>query len=76
MFIPEDTTYNDIRKKSLDEWLKNMEQHEDLAVKGGIALVRGYIKHLEDENKRLEEENLLKNTYMKKVVCELKNKKK
>lgn len=30
MFIKEDTTYNDIREKSLLSWLDEMEQHEDI----------------------------------------------
>lgn len=29
---------------------------------------REYIQHLKDENKRLEEQNKLKNEYLKKVV--------
>lgn len=68
MFFSEDNTYNDIRKKSLEQWLTDMEQHDDLAVKGGVALVRGYIEHLESDNKRLRDENKLKNNYLKKVA--------
>ena len=68
MFNKEDTTYNDIREKSLFQWLDEMEQHEDVAVRGGVKLTREYIQHLKDENKRLEEQNKLKNEYLKKVV--------
>ena len=35
MFIKEDNTYNDIREKSLLQWLNEMEKHEDVAVRGG-----------------------------------------
>ena len=45
-----------------------MEKHEDIAVRGGVKLTREYIQHLKDENKRLEEQNKLKNEYLKKVV--------
>lgn len=68
MFLPEDNSYNDIREKSLNSWLMEMEQHEDLAVRGGVRLARAYIQHLQDENKRLKEENELKNSYLKKMA--------
>lgn len=68
MFNREDNTYNEIRAKSLFQWLDEMEKHEDIAVRGGVKLTREYIQHLKDENKRLEEQNKLKNEYLKKVV--------
>ena len=68
MFIKEDNTYNDIREKSLLQWLNEMEKHEDVAVRGGVKLAKEYIQHLKDENKRLDSENNLKNEYLKKVV--------
>ena len=68
MFNREDNTYNVICVKSLFEWLYEMEKHVDLAVRGGVKLTREYIQHLKDENKRLEEQNKLKNEYLKKVV--------
>lgn len=68
MFIKEDTTYNDIRSRSLDSWLDEMEKHEDIAVRGGVKLTREYVKHLKDEIDRLKDELELKNTYLKKVA--------
>ena len=44
-----------------------MEQHEDLAVSGGVQLAREYVQHLKDEIKRQEESNQLKIDYMKKL---------
>lgn len=67
MFEKQDTTYNDIREKSLEQWLKDMEKHEDVAVRGGVKLTRDYVKHLQDEIKRLQDENELKNQYLKKT---------
>ncbi len=67
MFMKEDHTYNNIREKSLDQWLSQMQQHEDIAVRGGVKLAREYIQHLKDENKRLLEQNELKNEYLKKL---------
>lgn len=68
MFFREDTTYNDIREKSLNQWLEEMSGHEDVAVRGGVKLCRDYIEFLKRENKKLKEENELKNSYLKKAA--------
>lgn len=68
MFFREDHTYNDIRKKSLLQWIEEMEQHEDIAVRAGIPLVKDYLLFLEEEKKRLQDENALKNQYLKKIA--------
>ena len=36
MFNREDNTYNEIRERSLFQWLDEMEKHEDIAVRGKI----------------------------------------
>lgn len=71
MFLPEDTTYNDIREKSLNQWLEEMERHEDVAVRCGVRLCRDYILHLQQENEKLKQENTLKNSYLKKLKSEM-----
>lgn len=63
----EDTTFNDIRERSLNQWLDEMEQHEDIAVRGGVRLTRDYLDYLKKENVRLREENELKNQFLKKL---------
>lgn len=70
MFIKEDTTYNDIRKKSLNNWLDEMESHDDVSVRGGVRLTREYVSHLENEIDRLHRELELKNSYLKKMKME------
>ncbi|MBO5426269.1 MAG: hypothetical protein J6A25_12235 [Lachnospiraceae bacterium] len=67
MFTQPDNTFNDIRQKSLEAWFAEMEQHEDIAVRGGVKLCRDYIKYLEDEKAKLKDENELKNSYLKKL---------
>lgn len=67
MFTREDNTYNNIREKSLLQWLEEMEQHEDVAVRGGVKLCREYMQHLKDQNEKLKQENELKNEYLKKM---------
>ncbi len=62
-----DNTFNEIREKSLFQWLEEMEAHEDIAVRGGVKLTREYIQHLKEEIQRLESENDLKAQYLKKL---------
>lgn len=68
MFMKEDNTYNDIREKSLMQWLDEMEQHEDIAVRGGVKLCREYMQYLKERNEKLEEEKELKNFYLRKMA--------
>lgn len=67
IFGSEDNTYNDIREKSLMQWLDELEQHEDIAVRGGVKLAKEYFGHLKDEIRKLESENELKAQYLRKM---------
>ena len=67
MFRMEDNTYRDLRERSLMQWLEEMEAHEDMTVRGGVRLCREYIQSLKDENRRLLEQNELKNQYLRKL---------
>jgi len=67
MFFKEDNTFNEIREKSLMQWLDEMERHDDVAVRGGVKLCREYIAHLEQKNQRLQESNELTKQYLKKM---------
>lgn len=71
----EDNTYNDIREKSLMQWLDDMEKHEDVAVRGGVKLAKEYFCYLKEENKRLKAESSLKSEYLKKVAEKKNNEK-
>ena len=68
MFRIEDNTYRDLRERSLHQWLRDMEQHEDMTVRGGVKLCREYLEYLQAENRRLREENELKNSYLRKMA--------
>lgn len=72
MFIKEDNTYNDIREKSIRQWLDEMSGHPDLAVRGGVKVTRDYIDYLKQEIKRHEEANKLKDEYLKKLKSQTK----
>lgn len=70
MWQKEDTTYRDLRERSLDQWLTEMEAHEDLQVRDGVRLAREYIAYLKKENQSLQEQNQLTQTYLKKAILD------
>lgn len=67
MFIQDDNTYNNLREKSFLQWLEYCSKHEDIAVRGGVKLAYEYVEMLNNEIKRLKEQNELKNEYLKKI---------
>lgn len=67
MFFQEDNTYNDIRKKSMIQWLQQLETSEDIENRGGAKLTLDYLAHLERKIKELEDKNALKDKYLKKL---------
>ena len=40
MWTKEDNTFNDIRKRSVEQWLNDIEDNEDLVVRGGVKVTR------------------------------------
>lgn len=69
MYFSDKSEYQDIREKSLMQWLDEMEQHEDIAVWGGVKLAREYVQSLQKEIENLKSENELKKEYMKKLMA-------
>ena len=69
MYFPDKSEYQDIREKSLMQWLDEMEQHEDIAVRGGVKLAREYVQSIQKEIENLKSENELKKEYMKKLMA-------
>ena len=67
MFGTPDNTYNDIRERSLLQWLDEMEAYEDVAVRCGVRLAREYMEYLKEENIKLKHECDLKDKYLKKM---------
>lgn len=68
MYFSDKSEYQDIREKSLMQWLDEMEQHEDIAVRGGVKLAREYVQSLQKEIENLKSENELKKEYLKKLM--------
>ena len=69
MFRIEDNTYRELRERSLLQWLEEMEAHEDMTVRGGVRLCRDYLAFLEEENRRLKEQNALTQQYLRKLAA-------
>lgn len=67
MFFREDNTYNEIREKSIRQWLEEMGRHEDIAVRGGVKVNVDYIESLKKQIAVLEEKNALKDKYLKQM---------
>ena len=67
IFNREDKTFNNIQDKALNQWLDEMEKHDDVSVRCGVKLARDYVDFLKDEIERLKEENKVKNEYLKKM---------
>lgn len=74
MFIKEDNTFSEIREKSIRQWLSEMSNHEDVAVRGGVKVTTDYLDDLKKQIQQLEEKNKLKDEYLKKVKEKLKKK--
>ena len=70
LYFTKKSEFNDIREKSLAQWLDEMEKHPDIAVRGGVKLAREYVQYLQDEITHLEKEKALKDTYLKKMKME------
>ena len=67
MLAKDDTTFNVIREKSLQQWLNEMSSHEDVSVRGGVTLAREYVEYLELKIQKLEQKNKLKDEYLKRM---------
>lgn len=67
MFFENDNTYNDIRERSVKQWLEEMSAHEDITVRGGVRVTTEYIESLKKQIAVLEEKNTLKDGYLKKL---------
>ena len=68
MFGKKDTTYDEVRDKSISQWLEGMSQHEDIEVRGGVRVTKDYMDDLKKTIILLEEKNTLKDKYLKKLM--------
>jgi len=67
MFGKEDNTFNELREKSIVQWLDQMSGHDEIAVRGGVKVTKDFIGDLQRKIASLENENKLKDKYLKKL---------
>lgn len=67
MFGLKDNTFNELRDKSIKQWLDGMAKHDDIEVRGGVKVTKEYIDGLKKKITSLENENKLKDKYLKKL---------
>ena len=67
MLIKEDKSFDNLREKSVMKWLEDLKTHKDIEVRGGVEITSEYIESLKKKIKQLEDKNLLKDKYLKKI---------
>lgn len=67
MFNKEDNSFNEVRAKSVLQWLDSMVDHSDIEVRGGVKVTKDYISSLKKQIENLEDKNNLKDKYLKKL---------
>lgn len=67
MFNRVDNTFNELREKSVSQWLDSMVDHEDIEVRGGVKVTKDYIDSLKQTIRNLEDKNITKDKYLKKL---------
>lgn len=70
MFGREDNTYDELRENSIEQWFKDIDRHDDILVRGGVKVTRDYIADLKKKITMLENKNLTKDRYLKKLRSE------
>lgn len=67
MFFREDHTFREIQERSVMDWLNQIENHDDLLVRGGVKATREYIDSLRKQIQVLEEKGRMKDQFLKKL---------
>ena len=44
-----DHTFENLRERSVEQWLEEIDGHEDLVVRGGVKVTREYIADLKKQ---------------------------
>ena len=48
-YFTEKSEFNGIRERSVGQWLDEMSNHDDIAVRGGVKVTREYISFLQNQ---------------------------
>ncbi|MDO4976918.1 MAG: hypothetical protein Q4E53_06625 [Eubacteriales bacterium] len=73
MFFKEDRTFREIQRRSVEDWLSQMEMHDDLLARGGVKVTREYIQFLQDQIHFLQEQGQLKDQFLRKLKEDKRN---
>lgn len=74
MYFKQDNTYNEMRKNSTMQWLKELLDSENVVNKNGAKLTIEHIEYLNNKIKELEDKNALKDEFLKKLKSKVNNK--
>ena len=74
MFVQEDKTFENLRERSVEQWLCDIEDHEDLLVRGGVKVTREYIADLKKQIENLKAGSELKDQFLKQMKDKLREK--
>ncbi|MGL4343561.1 MAG: hypothetical protein ACRCTE_00035 [Cellulosilyticaceae bacterium] len=67
MYIKEDNTYQEMIQKSAHKWLEELTASDDLVNKHGAKLTLEYIAYLDKKIKQLEDNNKLKDEFLRRL---------
>lgn len=67
MFIKEDNTYNEMREKSMHQWLSQLMDENDTVNRSGARLTMEYIEHLNNKIAELESKCALRDKFLKQL---------
>lgn len=67
MIIKEDNIYNEMREKSMMQWLNQLTEGDDVVNKHGAKLTIEYLAYLDKKIKQLEDKNALKDEFLRKM---------
>ena len=62
-----DRTFENLRERSVEQWLEDIDGHEDLVVRGGVKVTREYIADLKKQIENLKRSNALKDQFLKQM---------
>ncbi|MCQ2492765.1 MAG: hypothetical protein MJ087_06975 [Lachnospiraceae bacterium] len=62
-----DRTFENLRERSVEQWLEEIDGHEDLVVRGGVKVTREYIADLKKQIENLKRSNALKDQFLKQM---------
>lgn len=74
MFGREDNTYNEMIKNSTLQWLDELLESDDVVNKNGAKVTIEHIEYLNKRIKELEDKNVLKDEFLKKLKSKINNK--